>query len=149
MKKILLFLLLITYSFSVDGFGELKWESPPEEFYKYYADYKYDVYNNSYFTLIYPNIYFEGENLERVELFYINAKLAQWMGLTRTSKESALKIYNNYKKKYKPENENITGNTRYFQYIDIKSQDANIIFITLKEYDAYSLISYSFSHTVK
>ena len=149
MKKVLLFLLLITYSFSVDGFGELKWGSPPEEFYKYYADYKYDVYNNSYFTLIYPNIYFEGENLERVELFYINAKLAQWMGFTRTSKESALKIYNNYKKKYKPENENITGNTRYFQYIDIKSQDANIIFITLKEYDAYSLISYSFSHTVK
>ena len=149
MKKVLLFLLLIVYSFSVDGFRELKWESPPEEFYKYYSDYKYEVYNNSYFALIYPNIYFEGENLERVDLFYINAKLAQWMGLTRTSKESALKIYNNYKNKYKPENENITENTRYFQYIDTKSQDANIIFITLREYDTFSLILYSFSHTVK
>ena len=99
MKKILLFLLLVTYSFSVDGFDKLKWESSPEDFYKYYSNYNYYTSDNSYFTLIDPDIYFEGENLERVELFYINAKLAQWMGLTRTSEESALKIYNNYKKK--------------------------------------------------
>ena len=37
MKKILLFLLLVTYSFSVDGFDKLKWESSPEDFYKYYS----------------------------------------------------------------------------------------------------------------
>ena len=41
MKKILLFLLLVTYSFSIDGFDKLKWESSPEDFYKYYNNYNY------------------------------------------------------------------------------------------------------------
>ena len=61
MKKILLFLLLVTYSFSIDGFDKLKWESSPEDFYKYYNNYNYYTSDNSYFTLIDPDIYFEGE----------------------------------------------------------------------------------------
>ena len=78
MKKKLLFLLLVTYSFSIDGFDKLKWESSPEDFYKYYNNYNYYTSDNSYFTLIDPDIYFEGEKLQRVDLFYNNLKLVQW-----------------------------------------------------------------------
>ena len=68
MKKIFLFLLLVAYSFSVDGLDKLKWESSPEDFYKYYGKYEYTTYSDEgsiFFTLLSPGIYFNGEKLDK------------------------------------------------------------------------------------
>ena len=149
MKKIFLLLLLVTYSFSIDGFDKLKWESSPEDFYKYYNNYNYYTSDNSYFTLIDPDIYFEGEKLQRVDLFYNNLKLVQWIGITDTSKENALRIYNKYKDKYQSGEENITDNRKSFIYFNPTPEEFNTLYIVLKEYNTYSSIYYSFFRTVK
>ena len=149
MKKILLFLLLITYSFSVDGFGELKWESPPEEFYKYYADSKHDVYNNSLFTIIDPDIYFEGESFNRVVLTYIKGKLAHWIGSMVISKDNGEKIYTKYRNKYEPRKETFTANGKSFSFSDLESKDENYFQLSLTEYKDHFVIIVSFAHIVE
>ena len=152
MKKILLFLLLITYSFSIDGFGELKWESTPEDFYKYYGKYNYKPYHDnsgSVFTLINSNLYFEGEKLNRIDFIYNYKKFAQWLGKSEVSKEKAEKIYNKYRNKYNPEEEMISNNQKSFIVITPESKNINVFYITLTEYNTYSIITYSFLHAIK
>lgn len=146
MKKILLFLLLITYSFSVDGFGELKRESSPEEFYKYYSHSKHNVYDNSVFTIIDPDVYFEGESFNRVVLTYIKGKLTHWIGSMVISKDNAEKIYTKYKNKYKPKKETFTANGKSFSFSDLESKYENYFQLSLTEYKDYSVLIVSFAH---
>ena len=152
MKKIFLFLLLVAYSFSIDGFDKLKWESSPEDFYKYYGKYEYTTYSDEgsiFFTLLSPGIYFNGEKLEGVVLIFLQKKLYEWGGVTNTSKEKALEIYNQYKKDYKSGKEKTRGNKKTFTFVDLDSKETKGFCIILTEYSGYSTITYTFSHNMQ
>lgn len=149
MKKILLFFLLITYSFCNNDLEKLKWGASHEEVLKYYSQNKYYTFSsNNYFSYHFlgPNIYFENEELNVLILLLYNGKFERWYGTSKISKEKGRDIYNKYKNTYVGE-ETIKDNEK--SYLCSYKEEGSSISIKLTEYENYSSISYAFSHVIE
>ena len=151
MKKVILFFLLITYSFCNNDLEKLKWGASHEEVLKYCSQNKYYTFSdNDFFSYHFlgPNIYFEDEKLDVLIILLYKGKFERWFGVNKVSKENGVYIYSKYKNKYMGE-EVIIDNKKLYSYTYEEGKNNGSISIELTEYENYSSISYAFSYVTK